>query len=89
MKCRYPGCQNKPSRWSRRTFCGEHRTEAMAYGRSMRSAKLPDTQMGDKLRRFVRLKDTVQSTFPRSGRPVAINAAGYEVMVVVPGGLRA
>jgi hypothetical protein len=90
MKCRFPGCNNEPTRWSRRAFCGEHRGAARSYSHAVTNRVPVETPpLSEKLRRFHALKDSIQSTFPDAGKPFARNPAGYEVMILAPGGLRA
>jgi hypothetical protein len=90
MKCRYPGCNNEPTRWSRRAFCGEHRGAARTYAyRLARQTDVPSSPVSDKLRRFSKLRDCVAAKFPNATEPRARNRAGYDVVILAPGGLRA
>lgn len=91
MICRFPGCNNEPTRWSRRAFCGLHRGAARSYSDSLNKKRehVETPPHSDKLRLFHNLKETVHSAFPDAGKPFARNASGYDVLVLVPGGLRA
>lgn len=90
MKCRYPGCNNEPTRWSRRSFCGEHRGAARSYANQVAQQRVvPSSPVSDKLHRFSRLRESLAARFPNAHLPRATNKAGYEVLVLAPGGLRA
>lgn len=87
MKCRFPGCDNEPTRWSRLAFCGTHRGAARAY--RQRQKPIPAPPVDNKLRYFHNLQAAIAEAFPQALEPYARNTAGYEVRVLAPGGLRA
>lgn len=80
MNCRYPGCSNKPTKWSRHSFCGEHRGAARAL-----AARAPQAQ-DKKASLFDQLQKEIQQRF-NSTKNTPVNAYGYQVFVRAPNGL--
>lgn len=92
MKCKFPGCKKVPTRWSRHGYCGEHRGAAQTIHQQRRPAiQEPNSgcEIVQRLRAFRGLKESIEARFPQAGTPYARNASGYDVVVLVPGGLRA
>lgn len=83
MNCRFPGCPNIPTKWSRHSYCGEHRGAAVSMSKTIPQRPA----QGKKGAIFEQLKREVNAHF-RAPQPIR-SSYGYHVLVQAPNGLRA
>lgn len=93
--CRFPGCANEPTRWSRTGFCRDHRGTALVWCAVRRhhahlgERQQTEIELSEKLKVFAAMDAALRKRFPQLAMPFIRSAYGYEVIVAVPGGLRA
>lgn len=91
--CKFTGCKNDITRWSRTGFCHEHRGAAVIWSDVMRRRGRPKLavavvlEASEKVRVFLDLEAALRKALPKLGLNKK-NHYGYEVLVAAPGGLK-